>query len=51
MYHAFNFRDVLASSVKAARQVEDVLTHGAESDFGGRLLPDSIRPALCSSAA
>ena len=31
MYHAFNFSDVLASSVKAAWQVEDVLTRGLEA--------------------
>ena len=38
MYHAFNFGDVLASSVKAAWQVEDVLPAGAELDFSRRFM-------------
>ncbi|HEU0098756.1 MAG TPA: diiron oxygenase [Allosphingosinicella sp.] len=42
MYHNFDFRDVLASSVKAAWQVEDVLPPGAELDFGRRFLPEAI---------
>ena len=51
MYHAFNFGDVLASSVKAAWQVEDVLPAGAELDLGCRFLSSSMRAAPCSSAA
>jgi hypothetical protein len=41
MYHAFNFSDVLASSVKAAWQVEDVLPAGARLDFSRRFLPEA----------
>jgi hypothetical protein len=46
MYHEFNFGDVLASSVTAAWQVEDVQPAGADLDFGRRFLPDSMRAAL-----
>lgn len=42
MYHSFNFSDVLASSVKAAWQVEDVLPPEAELDFGRRFLPEAL---------
>jgi hypothetical protein len=42
MYHAFNFSDVLASSVKAAWQVEDVLPAGARLDFGRRFMPETL---------
>jgi hypothetical protein len=42
MYHDFNFRDVLASSAKAAWQVEDVLPPGAELDFSRRFLPEAL---------
>ncbi len=42
MYHNFNFRDVLASSAKAAWQVEDVLPEGAQLDFGRRFLPEAL---------
>jgi hypothetical protein len=42
MYHAFNFGDVLASSVKAAWQVEDVLPASARLDFGRRFLPEAL---------
>lgn len=42
MFHNFNFRDVLASSAKAAWQVEDVLPEGAELDFGRRFLPEAL---------
>ena len=42
MYHAFNFEDVLASSVKAAWQVEDVLPPGAKLDFTRRFLPEAL---------
>lgn len=51
MYHAFNFEDVLASSVKAAWQVEDVLPPEAGLDFGRRFLPGSTKAAPCRSAA
>ena len=42
MYHAFSFSDVLASSAKAAWQVEDVLPSGAKLDFGRRFLPEAL---------
>jgi hypothetical protein len=42
MYHAFNFRDVLASSAKAAWQVEDVLPADARLDFSRRFLPEAL---------
>jgi hypothetical protein len=42
MYHDFNFGDVLASSAKAAWQVEDVLPEGAELDFTRRFLPEAL---------
>lgn len=42
MYHAFNFSDVLASSVKAAWQVEDVLPPNAALDFGRRFMPEAL---------
>ena len=42
MYHGFNFSDVLASSAKAAWQVEDVLPPHAELDFGRRFLPEAL---------
>jgi hypothetical protein len=47
MYHNFNFRDVLASSAKAAWQVEDVLPEGAELDFGRRFLPEALARTDC----
>jgi hypothetical protein len=42
MFHNFNFRDVLASSAKAAWQVEDVLPEGAQLDFTRRFLPEAL---------
>jgi hypothetical protein len=51
MYHAFNFSDVLAGPAKAAWQVEDVIPSGAQPDLGRRFIPNSLRPAPCSSAA
>jgi hypothetical protein len=42
MYHAFDFADVLASSAKAAWQVEDVLPVGAKLDFTRRFLPEAL---------
>jgi hypothetical protein len=47
MYHAFNFRDVLASSAKAAWQIEDVLPEGARLDFGRRFLPEALARTDC----
>ena len=42
MHHNFNFRDVLASSYRAAWQIEDVLPAGAEIDFSRRFLPENL---------
>ena len=42
MYHELNFSDVLASSVKAAWQVEDVLPPHAKLDFGRRFMPETL---------
>ncbi|HYD36134.1 MAG TPA: diiron oxygenase [Allosphingosinicella sp.] len=42
MYHNFDFRDVLASSAKAAWQVEDVLPEDARFDFRRRFLPEAL---------
>jgi hypothetical protein len=42
MYHSFDFKDVLASSVKAAWQVEDVLPPGAKLDFSRRFMPETL---------
>jgi hypothetical protein len=51
MNHAFNFSDVLAGPVEAAWQVEDVIPPGAQLDLRRRFVPNSMRPAPCSSAA
>jgi len=42
MFHNFNFSDVLASSAKAAWQVEDVLPAGAKLDLTRRFMPESL---------
>jgi P-aminobenzoate N-oxygenase AurF len=42
MYQDFNFKDVLATSVRAAWQIEDVLPESAELDFGRRFLPEAL---------
>jgi hypothetical protein len=42
MYQDFNFRDVLAVSVRAAWQIEDVLPKSAELDFGRKFLPEAL---------
>jgi hypothetical protein len=41
MYHEFNFGDVLASSVKAAWRVEDVLPAGAELGLSRRIFSNT----------
>lgn len=50
MYHAFNFGDVLTGPAKAAWQVEDVISLGAQLELGRRSVLNSMRPAPCSSA-
>ena len=47
MYQNFNFRDVLASSARAAWQVEDVLPEGARLDFSRRFLPEALARTDC----
>ena len=42
MFQSFNFRDVLASSVRAAWQIEDVLPEGATLDFGRGFMPETL---------
>ena len=42
MYQDFNFKDVLATSVRAAWQIEDVLPESAELDFGRKFLPEAL---------
>jgi hypothetical protein len=47
MYHDFNFRDVLASSARAAWRIEDVLPEDARLDFGRRFLPEALARTDC----
>ena len=42
MFQAFNFKDVLETSVRAAWQIEDVLPEGAQLDFSRDLLPQGL---------
>jgi hypothetical protein len=42
MNHNFNFRDLLATSYRAAWQIEDVLPQGAVLDFGRHFLPEAL---------
>ena len=42
MHPLFNFRDVLASSARAAWQIEDVLPEGAVLDFGRCFMPENL---------
>jgi len=42
MFHNYNFSDVLASSARAAWQIEDVLPEGAALDFAKTFMPDSL---------
>ena len=42
MDHGFNYRDVLASSARAAWQAEDVLPDDAKLDFRRRFLPEAL---------
>jgi hypothetical protein len=47
MHHKFNFRDVLASSARAAWQIEDVLPQGAVLDFGRCFMPETLARTEC----
>ena len=42
MFEAYNFKDVLESSARAAWQIEDVLPEGATLDFGRDMLPQNL---------
>jgi hypothetical protein len=42
MYHEFNFPDILATSARAAWQIEDVLPYDAKLDFDRLFLPDTL---------
>lgn len=42
MYHGFNFQDVLASSVRGAWQIDDVLPPGSRLDFTRRFMPENL---------
>ena len=42
MYHDFNYEATLASSLRAAWRIEDVLPEGAQLDFSRNLLPEGL---------
>jgi hypothetical protein len=42
MYHDFNFASVLASSARAAWQIDDVLPEGAALDFTRPFMPENL---------
>jgi hypothetical protein len=42
MFQGFNFEDVLASSARAAWQIDDVLPQGANLDFTRNFLPENL---------
>ncbi len=42
MYHDFNYEATLASSLRAAWQLDDVLAEDQELDFSRRFLPESL---------
>jgi hypothetical protein len=42
MYHDFNFAGVLASSARAAWQIDEVLPDGAALDFGKAFMPENL---------
>ena len=42
MYHGFDFENVLATSVRAAWRLEDVIPDDAKLDFGRPFLPESL---------
>jgi hypothetical protein len=42
MYHDFNYEATLASSIRAAWQIEDVLPEGAQLDFSRDFLPEGL---------
>ncbi len=42
MFHNYNFAEVLATSERAAWQIEDVLPEGAQLDFSREFLPENL---------
>jgi hypothetical protein len=42
MFQAYNFKDVLDTSVRAAWQIEDVLPEGAQLNFNLNLMPQNL---------
>ncbi len=42
MFHDFNYESTLASSIRAAWRIEDVLPEGAQLDFSRNLLPEGL---------
>src|SRR5688572_26875014 len=42
MYHDFSYEDVLASSMRAAWQIEDVIPADAALDFSKPFLPEAL---------
>ena len=42
MYHNFNYEATLASSLRAAWQLDDVLRQDQELDFGRNMMPESL---------
>ena len=50
MYHDFNYEATLASSLRAAWQLDDVLRSDQELDFSRNFMPESLaRTAALSS--
>lgn len=45
MYHDYNFANVLASSARAAWQIEDILPEGAALDFARPFMPENLARA------
>lgn len=50
MYHNFNFADVLASSSRAAWQIEDVLPKDAQLDFRLTFMPENLARTAAAPA-
>ena len=50
MLHRFDFEDVLATSVRSAWQIEDVLPEGSRLDFSRRFMPESLARTAAAPA-
>ena len=44
MFHDFSYGATLASSIRAAWRIEDVLPEGARLDFNSRFMPEGACP-------